>query len=58
MCIQWTRVLYSGVTTRHSNPHISQFNSPCNEFMSVWSMFEYNTKCGMFVDTRYINILH
>jgi len=29
--LQWTRVLYSVVITRHSNPPISQFNSPCNE---------------------------
>ena len=27
MCIQWTRVLYSVVITRQSNPPISQFNS-------------------------------
>jgi len=43
MCLQWTRVLYSVVITRQSNPPISQFNSPCNEFTSVWSMFVYNT---------------
>jgi len=42
MCIQWTRVLYYVVITRKSNPPISQFNSPCNEFTSVWSMFVYN----------------
>ena len=24
-------------------PPISKFNSPCNEFVSVWSMFVYNT---------------
>ena len=35
ICIQWTCVLYSIVITLHSNPPISQFNSPCNEFMSV-----------------------
>ena len=40
--IQWTRVLYSVVTTRKSNPPISQFNSPCYEFTSFWSMFVYN----------------
>ena len=39
MCIQWTRVLYSAVITRQSNPPIQQFNSLCNEFMSVRSMF-------------------
>jgi len=44
MCIQWARVLYSVVLTQQSNPPISQFNSPCNVFTSVWSMFVYNTK--------------
>ena len=39
--IQWTRVLYSVVITHQSNPPISQFNSPCTEFTSVWSMFVY-----------------
>ena len=43
MCIQWTRALYSVVITWQSNPPISQFNSSCNEFPSVWSMFVYNT---------------
>ena len=43
MCIQWTHVLYSVVITRQSNSPISQFNSLCNEFMSVWTMFVYNT---------------
>ena len=43
MCIHWTRVLYSVVITRQSNPPISQFNRLCNEFMSVWSIFVYNT---------------
>ena len=43
MCIQWTRVLYSVVVTWQSNPPISQINSLCNEFTSVWSMFVYNT---------------
>jgi len=42
MCIQWTRVLYSVVITGQCNPPISQFNSLCNEFTSVWSMFIYN----------------
>ena len=42
MCIQWTRVLYSVVITWQSDPPISQFNSPCNELTSVWSMFVYN----------------
>ena len=39
MCIQWTCVLYSVVITRQSNPSISQFNSPRNEFMSVGLMY-------------------
>ena len=38
-----TSVLYSVVITQQSNLPISQFNSPCNEFTSVWSMFLYNT---------------
>ena len=41
MCIQWTRVIYSGVITWQSYPLISQFNSLCNEFTSVWSMLVY-----------------
>jgi len=44
MCVQWTRVLYSVVITGQSNPPISQFNSTCNGFMSVWSMFVYSTR--------------
>ena len=43
MCIQWTRGLYSVVVTRQSNPPISQFNRPCNEFTIGWPMFVYNT---------------
>jgi len=39
MCIQWTCVLYSVVITRQSNPSISQFNSPRNEFMSIGLMY-------------------
>ena len=31
------------VITWQSNPPVSQFNCPCNEFTSVWSMFVYNT---------------
>ena len=42
MYIQWIRVLNSIVITQQSNPPISQFNNPCNEFMSVWSMFPCN----------------
>ena len=37
-----TRDIYSVVITRKSNPPISQFNSLCNEFTNVWSMFVYN----------------
>ena len=36
------------VITWQSNPPISQFISPCNECMSVWSMFPCNT-----VEKRY-----
>ena len=43
ICIQWTWVLCSVVITWQSNPPISQFNSPCNEFTSFWWMFVYNT---------------
>mgnify|MGYP006890621568 CR=1 FL=1 len=39
MCIQWTRVLFSVVIPRQSNPPISQFNCPCNKFTWVWSLF-------------------
>ena len=34
--------LYSVVIPWLFNPPISQFNSPCNAFMSVWSMFVCN----------------
>ena len=44
MCIQWTCVLYSVVITWQSYRPISQFNSPCTEFKSVWSMFVYNNQ--------------
>jgi len=43
MCIQWRCVLYSVVITGQSNPPISKFNSPYNEFTSVSSMFVYNS---------------
>jgi len=43
MCIQWTRVLYSVVLTRQSNPPISQFSRRSNGFTSVWSIFPCNT---------------
>ena len=42
MCIQWTWALYSVVIPWQTNPPISQFKNPCNEFTSVWSMFVYN----------------
>jgi len=48
MCMYWTHVLYSVVITWQSNPPNSQFNSPCNEFTSVWSMFVYNTCIDLF----------
>jgi len=35
MCSRCTRGLYSVVITRQSNPPISQFNSPSNEYTSV-----------------------
>ena len=41
-CVYNEHVLYSVVITWKSNPPISQFNSLCNEFTSVWSMFLYN----------------
>jgi len=34
-----------------SDSPISQFNSPCNEFTSQWSMFVYN-KC-IIICTKY-----
>jgi len=37
--------IYSVVITRQSNPHISKFKSPCNEF---WSMFPWNTHTKIF----------
>ena len=54
MCIQWTRVLYSVVITWYANPLISQFNRPCNEFTSVWSMFPYNAKMNEYIDVWYV----
>ena len=52
MCIPWTRDKYAVVITRQSNPPISQFKSPCNEFTSVWSaMFVYNTYLPVTVET-------
>jgi len=44
-----TRVIYSVAITGQSNPPISQFNSLCNEYTSVWSMFVYNNIRYLFV---------
>ena len=45
-CVYTGHVFYTLVVkTRQSIPPISQFNSPCNEFPNVWSMFEYNMLC-------------
>ena len=40
--------LYFAVITRQSNAPISQFNSPCNVFTSLRSMFVYNTGPDMY----------
>jgi len=32
MCIQWPHVKFSVVIAHQSNPPISQFSRPCNEF--------------------------
>ena len=50
MCIQRTRVIYSVVITRPCNLPISEFNSPCNEFTSVWSMFAYNSNVNFEIE--------
>jgi len=44
MCIQWSRdeIIFSVVITQQFNPPIYQFNSRCNEFMGVWSVFTCN----------------
>jgi len=42
-CVDSGHVFYTRyVITRQSNPPISQFNSLCNWFTSLWSMFVYN----------------
>ena len=41
-CIYHGHVFFTLVITLQSNPPISQFISPCNEFTSVWSMCVYN----------------
>ena len=40
--------------TWQSNPPSSQFNSLCNEFMSVWSMFVYNTSIQIAVRMQWL----
>jgi len=40
--MHWAHVPYYFVITQPIPP-ISQFNSPRNEFTSVWLMFVYNT---------------
>ena len=42
-CVYNGHKIYSAVITRQSNPPISKFSRPCNEIMSVWSMFLCNT---------------
>ena len=43
-CVYNVHVFYTRfVITQQSNPPISHFNSPCNEFRSFGSMFVYNT---------------
>jgi len=37
-------MFYTVVITQQSNPPISQFSRPYNEFMSFWSMFPCNTQ--------------
>jgi len=36
------------VITRQSNPSISKFSRPYNEFKSIWSMFSCNMLCYHF----------
>ena len=41
------KLMFCSVITRQSNPPTccsSQFNKPCNEFTSIWSMFVYNSR--------------
>ena len=40
--------------TWQSNPPSSQFNGLCNEFMSVWSMFVYNTSIQIAVRMQWL----
>ena len=49
MCVQWTRVLYSVVITWQSNPPISQFNSPCNEFTSIYVCIQYPKQTALLI---------
>jgi len=41
----YTVLIYN--TTIYSNPPVSQLNSPCSEFTSVWSMFPCNSNCNI-----------
>jgi len=41
-CVYNGHMFYPVVITHQSNQSISQFDSPCNEFTSVWSMFVHN----------------
>ena len=41
-----------------TNPPISQFNSLCNEFTSVWSMVVYNIKHAISIPAAFVNHNH
>ena len=41
-----------------TNPPISQFNSLCNEFTSVWSMLVYNFKHAISIPAAFVNHNH
>jgi len=56
VCIHWSRVIYSVVIVWQSNPSISQFNSPCNEFTSVWPMFVYKT--SLYISANHVTTTH
>ena len=56
MCLQWAHVLYSVVRTWQSNPPISHYNSLCNEFSSVWSIFVYNMNYSWIVEEEILII--
>jgi len=48
MCIKLTLDINIVVITRQSDPPISQFSRPYNEFKSIWSMFSCNMLCYHF----------